>query len=156
MNFNFQSYTKHYKNNIYSEDTFSIDVNQSVQYDFPSYYLSNEDVTTSAERILRKKIDETLNYCEFVIQKDIFQEKMELDDTDMKYHVEFLIEKLCFYLFILENYIKIELEKEYKAYQFILSEISLNNMIGIYIKNDAHFKDLRQMLIELYNIIEMI
>ena len=150
MNFNFKSYTKYYKNNIYSEDTFSIDITQSVQYDFPSYCLSNE------ERILRKKIDETLNYCEFVIQKDHFQEKMDLDDIDIKYHVEFLIEKLCFYLFILEKYIEIELEKEYKAYQFILNESSLNNMIDIYIKNDAHFKDLRQMLIELYNIIKMI
>jgi hypothetical protein len=151
MNFNFQSYTKYYKNNIYSEDIFSMDdITQNVEYDFSSYCLSNE------ERILRKKIDETLNYCEFVIQKDHFQEKMDLDDIDIKYHIEFLIDKLCFYLFILEKYIEIELEKEYKAYQFILNEISLNNMIDIYIKNDAHFKDLRQMLIELYNIIKMI
>jgi hypothetical protein len=74
----------------------------------------------------------------------------------MKYHVDFLIDKLYFYLFILEKYTEIELEKEYKIYQVILSDISLNSMINTYINNDAHFKDSRQMLIELYNIIEMI
>ena len=157
MNFKFKSYSKFYKNdNSYNENTFSIDTIQSVQYEFPSYYLSNEDVSTSEERIIRKKINEVLNYSEFVIQKDYFQDKMDLDDTQMKYHVDFLIDKLCFYLFILEKYIEIELEKEYKAYQFILSHISLNSMIDTYINNDAHFKDSRQMLIELYNIIEMI
>ena len=56
MNFKFKSYSKFYKNdNSYNENTFSIDTIHSVQYEFPSYYLSNEDVSTSAERIIRKK-----------------------------------------------------------------------------------------------------
>lgn len=162
MNFNFQSYTRYYKND--SENTFSIDITQSVEpngrnfveYEVSSYCLSSEFMSTSEEKIIRKKLNEILNYCEFVIQKEYFKDIMELHDTEFKYHVDFLIDKLCFYLYILEKYIEIELEKEYKSYQFILSEISLDKMIDTYINNDVHFKDSRQMLIELYDIIESI
>ena len=143
-------------NNI-NENIFEIDINEPtneptnepINYYFP-YCISNDG------NIIRKKIDELLKYCEFVIQKE-FQDKMNLDDTEIKYHFEFLLDKILFYLYVLEKYIEIELNKEYKKLDFIIvSNISLYNMIDTYINNDSYFKDLKNMIFKLNNIIENI
>jgi hypothetical protein len=137
-------------NNIDNDITYEIEINENVQYHYPSYCQSNE------EKIIRKKLNELLSYCEFVVQKDEFQDKMNMDDIEMEYHVNFLLDKLCYILCIFEKYVEIELKKEYKSYQFILSEVSLNDMINVFISKDIHFQDSKNMLIKLYNIIDII
>ena len=62
-------------NNIDNDITYEIEINENVQYHYPSYCQSNE------EKIIRKKLNELLSYCEFVVQKDEFQDKMNMDDT---------------------------------------------------------------------------
>ena len=131
-------------------NAYEIEINENIDSEYGCYYISNE------EKILRNKLGQILNYCEFVIQKDEFQNKMDIDDTEMEYHVYFLIDKLYYYLFIFEKYTEFELKKEYKSYQFILNNTSLDDMINVFISKDVHFQDSKNMLIQLYNIIDII
>jgi hypothetical protein len=131
-------------------NTYEIEINENIDSEYRCFYVSNE------EKILRNKLGQILNYCEFVIQKDEFQDKMDIDDIEMEYHVYFLINKLSYYLFIFEKYTEFELKKEYKSYQFILNDVSLDDMINVFISKDVHFQDSKNMLIQLYNIIDII
>jgi len=122
-------------------------IKDDIQYEY-SYSSSKE------EKILRKNINEILNYCEFVILKNELKNILNLDDNEMKYHINFIINKLCHYLFIFEKYIKNEIVKEYKSYEIILNQISLNKMLNLYIDKDPYFQDSKNMLLKLYNIID--
>ena len=143
MNFQLSTFDC-YSTYIDNQDTYEIN-NQ-----YPLYCISNE------EKIIRNKLNQLLNYCEFVIDKDEFQDKVCLDDIEMEYHVNFIIDKMYYLLYILEKLIEKELRKEYKIYEFILNDNTVEQMINIYIHKDIHFQDSRNMLNKLQGVIDII
>jgi hypothetical protein len=127
-------------------DCYSTDIDNQ----YPLYCISNE------EKIIKNKLNQLINYCEFVIDKDEFQEKLCLDDIEMEYHVNFIIDKMYYILYILEKLIEKELRKEYKMYEFILNDNTVEQMINIYIHKDIHCQDSRNMLNKLQGVIDII
>ena len=130
------------------EDIYELEIIKNTEYNYLN--CSNE------EKTLRNKLNEILNYCEFVILKDEFKNIMIIDDTELKYHINFLIDKIYFYLFIFEKYIKNEITKEYKSYKIILNQIPLNKMLNLYIDKDPHFQDSKNILLKLHEILDEI
>jgi hypothetical protein len=130
-----------------NEYMYEIEIDKNTGYD--DYFNCSND-----EKNIRNKINELLKYCEFVILKDEFKKIMDIDDIELNYHINFLIDKLYFYLFIFEKFIKKEITKEYKSYEIILNQIELNNMFNLYINNDVHIKDSKNILLKLYDIID--
>lgn len=130
------------------DDIYELKIIKNTEYNDFTY--SNE------EKTLRNKLNEILNYCEFVILKDEFKNIMIIDDSELTYHINFLINKIYFYLFIFEKYIKNEITKEYKSYQIILNQISLNQMLNIYVDKDPHFQDSKNILLKLHKILDEI
>ena len=124
--------------------------NTYIDNQYPLYCISNE------EKIIKNKLNQLINYCEFVIDKDEFQEKLCLDDIEMEYHVNFIIDKMYYILYILEKLIEKELRKEYKMYEFILNDNTVEQMINIYIHKDIHCQDSRNMLNKLQGVIDII
>ena len=130
-----------------NEYMYEIEIYKNTGYD--DYFNCSND-----EKKIRNKLNELLKYCEFVILKDEFKKIMDIDDIELNYHVNLLINKLYSYLFIFENFIKKEITKEYKLYEIILNQIELNNMFNLYINNDVYIKDSKNILLKLYDIID--
>lgn len=104
------------------------------------------------EKIIRKKLNEILTYCYFVIKNKYFKEFMNIGDNEMIHHVNFLIDKLSYILFIFQKYIIFEFKKKYN---FILTHNSLSNMIDSFIINDSQFRDSKIILTQLYTLINI-
>ena len=143
MNFKLSTFDSY---NTYIDEQHTYEINNQ----YPLYCISNE------EKIIRNKLNQLLNYCEFVIDKDEFQEKLCIGDIEMEYHVNFIIDKMYYLLYILEKLIEKELRKEYKIYEFILNDNTVEQMINIYIHKDIHFQDSRNMLNKLQGVIDII
>lgn len=101
-----------------------------------NYQFKNEEI------ILRNKINNLINHCEFLFYDD-FKIVLNLNNEEFLCHVYFVIEKLNYYLNILKKYIENELNKQYNSFIFI---IDFNNFFNMYIKNDIEFQRLNYTL----------
>lgn len=123
-------------------------------YEIYEIYKTDYYEISNDEKIIKKKLNDLLNYCEIILSYEEFIVMFDFDKNQMNYHLNFIVDKLYLYQYILEKYIENELNKEYKQYQFILGQVSINNIIDVYINNDIYLKDSKYMLFQLNNIIK--
>ena len=130
---------------LYEIESYKI-INKEL-YDYSYYNISKE------EKTIRTNIETLLRYCEY-LNLDILYDNLELDKEQIKYHLEFLINKLYYFLYILEKYIETELKNEYNPFKLVLSDIYLSKMIKSYIDNDIYFQDSKKIIFKLTDIIQ--
>jgi|LauGreDrversion4_2_1035121.scaffolds.fasta_scaffold03997_3 hypothetical protein len=138
-------------NNIFE---YEIDIyNEYHQYDVIETYDITRYNITREEQQMKEHIDKLLKYCDQLANIEDFMDMMDLKSVEMIYHIKFIIDKLHLYYNIYERYIINELNKEYKQYQFILGQQSVNNIINIYISKDVYIYDMKQTILIMYDII---
>jgi hypothetical protein len=57
---------------------------------------------------------------------------------EINIHIKFIIDKLNYYCYILENIIKKQIEVEYKEYEIFLSNITFEEMFDLFLMKDFH------------------
>ena len=93
---------------------------------------------------LRNGIISLIKYCDLVLNdKNLFY---EFDMDEINIHKMFIFDKLESYTYILEMYLKSQLEKEYDCFKLILNEVEFENMFNLYIMNDFQISESIDML----------
>ena len=93
---------------------------------------------------LRNGIISLIKYCDLVLNdKNLFY---EFDTDEINIHKMFIFDKLESYTYILEMYLKSQLEKEYDCFKLILNEVEFENMCNLYIMNDFQISESIDML----------
>lgn len=133
-------------NNYQICNTYNLNYNIYQLYNINDYnYLSNEIN-------LVKKLNELIDYCHLISNINYFKENFNFDNEQISIHVNFLIDKILYYGYILENYIEQQIKKDFESFHLILN-FSLNDMINNYIVQEPHFKEIKKILIVLNEIL---
>ena len=133
-------------NNYQICNTYNLNYNIYQLYNINDYnYLSNEIN-------LVKKLNQLIDYCHLISNINYFKENFNFDNEQISIHVNFLIDKILYYGYILENYIEQQIKKDFESFHLILN-FSLNDMINIIIDQEPHFKEIKKILIILNEIL---
>ena len=103
----------------------------------------------SDENIVRNEIDKLISYCNLILEDKHLFDDFEFNKEEIKIHIKFIIDKLNYYCYILENIIKKQIEIEYKEYKMILSNTTFEEMFDLFLMKDFHIINSVQITINL-------
>jgi len=92
----------------------------------------------SNENIVRNEIDKLMCYCNLILEYKHLFDDFEFSKEEINIHIKFIIDKLNYYCYILENIIKKQIEVEYKEYEIFLSNITFEEMFDLFLMKDFH------------------
>jgi len=90
------------------------------------------------ENIVRNEIDNLMCYCNLILQDKHLFDDFEFSKEEINIHIKFMIDKLNYYCYILENIIKKQIEIEYKEYEMVLSNATFEEIFDLFLMKDSH------------------
>lgn len=88
-----------------------------------------------------------IEYCEYIDNNpNILFYDFEFDEFQVKIYQSFLLKKLYWYYDILKSSIKKQVKIEYKIYEMILDDVTIENMTKMLISENPHLIDIQNLI----------
>lgn len=107
----------------------------------------NTDIIDELDTKFRNKVSSFLDYCDYIYENsNVLTEEFELDEIQIKNYKLFLIKSLEWYNFVLNDYIKRQVKLEYKIYEMILDEFTIENMSQMIVSQSPYITDIKDLI----------
>jgi hypothetical protein len=106
------------------------------------------------ENIIRNEIDKLISYCNIILEDKNLFDDFEFSKEEINIHIKFIIDKLNYYCYILENIINKQVEIEYKEYEMILTNTTFEEMFDFFLMKDFHIINSVKITINLEELLD--